>query len=178
LLVILAALCERTKRRISLIPPSVRRDAAMPALRRPTQRPARHRGRLSIRRRLRTRHAGNWLLSPAPAPDHARSPSRFHPIFHWRRTADDGADLFDPASALSQIKRTGSATATVFLGGLTYVVMRSSRVGRRSTRRETSLIFVFLGYTGPGTVKSLITLRAGNAWVCTRSPTMSSRRLT
>jgi hypothetical protein len=74
----------------------------MPRLRRPTQRPARRRGRLSVRRRLRTRHAGNWLLSPEPAPDHARSPSRLHPIFHWHRTADDGADLFDPASTLSQ----------------------------------------------------------------------------
>ena len=30
-----------------------------------------------------------------------------------------------------------------------------------------SLIFVFLGYTGPGMVKSLITLRTGNAWVHT-----------
>ena len=68
------------------------------------------------------------------------------------------------------LKLTGSATATVFLGGLTYAVMHlvegwSAFDSPRDT--ALSLIFVFLGYTGPGMVKSLITLRTGNAWVHT-----------
>jgi hypothetical protein len=68
------------------------------------------------------------------------------------------------------LKLTGSATTTVILGGLTYAVMHlvegwSAFDSTRDT--ALSLIFVFLGYTGPGMVKSLITLRTGNAWVHT-----------
>jgi hypothetical protein len=68
------------------------------------------------------------------------------------------------------LKLTGSATTTVILGGLTYAVMHlvegwSAFDSSRDT--ALSLIFVFLGYTGPGMVKSLITLRTGNAWVHT-----------
>ena len=60
--------------------------------------------------------------------------------------------------------------ATVFLGGLTYAVMHLVAGGSAfNSPRDTalSLIFVFLGYTGPEMVKSLITLRTGNAWVHT-----------
>jgi hypothetical protein len=68
------------------------------------------------------------------------------------------------------LKLTGSATTTVILGGLTYAVMHlvegwSAFDSSRDT--ALSLIFVFLGYTGPGMVKSVITLRTGNAWVHT-----------
>ena len=68
------------------------------------------------------------------------------------------------------LKLTGSATTTVILGGLTYAAMHlvegwSAFDSTRDT--ALSLIFVFLGYTGPGLVKSVITLRTGNAWVHT-----------
>ena len=68
------------------------------------------------------------------------------------------------------LKLTGSATTTVILGGLTYAAMHlvegwSAFDSTRDT--ALSLIFVFLGYTGPGMVKSVITLRTGNAWVHT-----------
>ena len=68
------------------------------------------------------------------------------------------------------LKLTGSPIITVFLGGLTYAAMHlvegwSAFDSSRDT--ALSLIFVFLGYTGPGMVKSLITLRTGNAWVHT-----------
>lgn len=65
------------------------------------------------------------------------------------------------------LKLTGSVTATVILGGLTYALMHlvegwSSFAGPRDT--ALSLIFVFLTYTGPGMFKSYFTLRTGNAW--------------
>lgn len=66
------------------------------------------------------------------------------------------------------LKLTGSYTATVLLGGVTYAAMHLvegwSVFG---SPRDTalSLLFVFLGYTGPGMIKSFITLRTGNAWV-------------
>ena len=43
-----------------------------------------------------------------------------------------------------------------------------SRAGRCSTAaRDTglSLVLVVLSYTGPGMIKSVLTLRTGNAWV-------------
>ena len=63
---------------------------------------------------------------------------------------------------------TGSAVATTVLGGLTYAAMHlvegwSVFDGPRDT--ALSLIFVMLGYTGPGMIKSVLTLRTGNAWV-------------
>jgi hypothetical protein len=66
------------------------------------------------------------------------------------------------------LKLTGSFTATVLLGGLTYALMHlvegwSSFAGPRDA--SLSLIFVFLTYVGPGMFKSFITLRTGNAWV-------------
>ncbi len=66
------------------------------------------------------------------------------------------------------LKLTGSTVATVVLGGVTYAAMHlvegwslfdSPRDG------ALSLIFVFLTYTGPGMIKSVLTLRTGNAWV-------------
>lgn len=66
------------------------------------------------------------------------------------------------------LKLTGSATTTVLLGGLTYALMHivegwSAFDSPRDT--ALSLIFVVLGYLGPGMIKTYITLRTGNAWV-------------
>jgi hypothetical protein len=63
---------------------------------------------------------------------------------------------------------TGSATTTVLLGGLTYALMHivegwSAFDSPRDV--ALSLIFVVLGYLGPGMIKTFITLRTGNAWV-------------
>lgn len=66
------------------------------------------------------------------------------------------------------LKLTGSPVVTVILGGLTYAGMHlvegwslfgSWRFG------AASLIMVFLQYFGPGMIKSVLTLRTGNAWV-------------
>jgi len=66
------------------------------------------------------------------------------------------------------LKLTGSAATTVLLGGLTYALMHivegwSAFDSPRDT--ALSLIFVVLGYLGPGMIKTFITLRTGNAWV-------------
>jgi hypothetical protein len=56
----------------------------------------------------------------------------------------------------------------VLLGGLTYALMHIvERWSAFDTPRDTvlSLIFVVIGYLGPGMIKSYITLRTGNAWV-------------
>jgi hypothetical protein len=66
------------------------------------------------------------------------------------------------------LKLTGSVTATVMLGGLTYALMHLVEGWSVfATPREAalSLVFVFLQYTGPGMFKSFVTLRTGNAWV-------------
>ncbi len=66
------------------------------------------------------------------------------------------------------LKLTGSATTTVLLGGLTYALTHivegwSAFDSPRDT--ALSLLFVVLGYLGPGMIKTFITLRTGNAWV-------------
>jgi hypothetical protein len=66
------------------------------------------------------------------------------------------------------LKLTGSVTTTVLLGGLTYALMHIVEGWSAfDTPRDTalSLIFVVLGYLGPGMIKAFITLRTGNAWV-------------
>jgi hypothetical protein len=66
------------------------------------------------------------------------------------------------------LKLTGSATATVLLGGLTYALMHivEGWSAFDSPRDAVlSLIFVVVGYLGPGMIKTYITLRTGNAWV-------------
>lgn len=66
------------------------------------------------------------------------------------------------------LKLTGSVIVTVLLGGLTYAalhlvegwsIFNSTRLG------ALSILFVFLQYFGPGMIKSVLTLRTGNAWV-------------
>jgi hypothetical protein len=66
------------------------------------------------------------------------------------------------------LKLTGSFATTVLLGGVTYAAMHLVEGwqvfdGPRDT--ALSLIFVLLQYFGPGMIKTVITLRTGNAWV-------------
>jgi hypothetical protein len=66
------------------------------------------------------------------------------------------------------LKLTGSAISTVLLGGLTYAAMHIVEGWSAfDSPRDTglSLIFVVLTYFGPGMIKSVLTLRTGNAWV-------------
>jgi hypothetical protein len=66
------------------------------------------------------------------------------------------------------LKLTGSTISTVLLGGLTYSAMHivegwSTFDSPRNL--ALSLIFVLFQYFGPGMIKSVLTLRTGNAWV-------------
>jgi hypothetical protein len=66
------------------------------------------------------------------------------------------------------LKLTGSAISTVLLGGLTYAAMHlvEGWSAFDSPRHAAlSLLFVFFQYFGPGMMKSVLTLRTGNAWV-------------
>jgi hypothetical protein len=66
------------------------------------------------------------------------------------------------------LKLTGSFTATVILGGLTYAAMHLVEGWSNfSDPRDValSLIFVVLTYAGPGMFKTYLTLRTGNAWI-------------
>ena len=66
------------------------------------------------------------------------------------------------------LKLTGSFTATVMLGGLTYAAMHIVEGWSNfSSPRDMalSLIFVVLTYAGPGMFKTYVTLRTGNAWI-------------
>jgi hypothetical protein len=66
------------------------------------------------------------------------------------------------------LKLTGSAISAVLLGGLTYAAMHIVEGWSAfDSPRDTvlSLIFVLLQYFGPGMIKSVLTLRTGNAWV-------------
>jgi hypothetical protein len=66
------------------------------------------------------------------------------------------------------LKLTGSGTTTVLLGGVTYAAMHIVEgwsVFNTPRDIALSLIFVVLQYFGPGMMKTVITLRTGNAWV-------------
>lgn len=66
------------------------------------------------------------------------------------------------------LKLTGSTAATVILGGLTYTVFHLwDAWARFGSTRETFLsgAFLLLTYFAPGMMKSVLTLRTGNAWV-------------
>jgi hypothetical protein len=66
------------------------------------------------------------------------------------------------------LKLTGSVVSTVLLGGLTYAAMHIVEgwsVFNSPRNAALSLIFVVLQYFGPGMIKSVLTLRSGNAWV-------------
>jgi hypothetical protein len=66
------------------------------------------------------------------------------------------------------LKLTGSIAATIVLGGLGYTAMHvldawTAYYGLRDG--ALSVMFLLLQYFGPGMVKSVLTLRTGNAWV-------------
>ena len=66
------------------------------------------------------------------------------------------------------LKLTGSVVATVLLGGISYAAMHlvegwSNFISPKYT--VLSILFVFFQYLGPGMIKSVLTLRTGNAWV-------------
>ncbi len=66
------------------------------------------------------------------------------------------------------LKLTNSVALTIILGGLTYAAVHvgDSWADYSSLSNSLlSLIFVTLQYFGPGMVKSVLTLRTGNAWV-------------
>jgi hypothetical protein len=66
------------------------------------------------------------------------------------------------------LKLTSSGATTVILGGVTYAAMHIVEGWSVfTTPRDIalSLIFVVLQYFGPGMIKTVITLRTGNAWV-------------
>jgi hypothetical protein len=66
------------------------------------------------------------------------------------------------------LKLTGSVVSTVLLGGLTYAAVHLVEGWSLfDTPADTvlSLTFVLFGYFGPGMIKSVLTLRTGNAWV-------------
>ena len=65
------------------------------------------------------------------------------------------------------LKVTGSVPATVLLGGLTYALLHvSDGWTDHSTPTDVvvSVLYVALFYTGPGMLKTFITVRTGNAW--------------
>lgn len=66
------------------------------------------------------------------------------------------------------LKLTGSAISAALLGGLTYAAMHvvEGWSAFDSPRHVAlSLLFVLFQYLGPGMMKSVLTLRTGNAWV-------------
>jgi hypothetical protein len=66
------------------------------------------------------------------------------------------------------LKLTGSAISTVLLGGLTYAgmhIVEGWSAFNSPRNAALSLLFVVFQYFGPGLIKSVLTLRTGNAWV-------------
>jgi hypothetical protein len=66
------------------------------------------------------------------------------------------------------LRVTGSATATVLCGGLTYAGLHfwdAWTVLSSPGSAMLSLVFLVFTYLGPGMIKSFLTLRTGNAWV-------------
>lgn len=66
------------------------------------------------------------------------------------------------------LKLTGSVVTTVILGGVTYAALHlfeAWTLWNSSTNIALSLIFLMFQYFGPGMVKSILTIRTGNAWV-------------
>ena len=66
------------------------------------------------------------------------------------------------------LKLTGSSISAVLLGGLTYAAMHIVEGWSLFDSPQhvvLSLVFVVFQYFGPGMIKSVLTLRTGNAWV-------------
>jgi hypothetical protein len=66
------------------------------------------------------------------------------------------------------LRLTGSVAATVVLGGIAYAVIHffdSWTAYDTVANGVLSVIFLMFQYFGPGIIKSVLTLRTGNAWV-------------
>ena len=66
------------------------------------------------------------------------------------------------------LRLTGSAAATVILGGVTYALLHVWDAWLVfDSPRDAVVSILFLGFTylGPGMIKTVLTLRTGNAWV-------------
>lgn len=66
------------------------------------------------------------------------------------------------------LRLTGSAVATVVLGGLTYTALHiwdAWTVFSSPGTAVLSVVFLLLTYFAPGMLKTVLTLRTGNAWV-------------
>jgi hypothetical protein len=66
------------------------------------------------------------------------------------------------------LRLTGSIPATVILGGVSYMAIHAFdpwAVWASPSAAGLSVLYLFFQYFGPGMVKSVLTLRTGNAWV-------------
>jgi hypothetical protein len=66
------------------------------------------------------------------------------------------------------LRLTGSTAATVVLGGLTYTLLHvwdAWAVFTSPRNAVLSVVFLAFTYFGPGMIKTLLTVRTGNAWV-------------
>jgi hypothetical protein len=66
------------------------------------------------------------------------------------------------------LRLTGSTATTVILGGVTYTLLHCFDgwlAFDTPSAVVLSIIFLFLQYFGPGMIKTVLTLRTGNAWV-------------
>jgi hypothetical protein len=66
------------------------------------------------------------------------------------------------------LRLSGSTATTVILGGVTYTLLHCFDGWLAYTTPSAvalSVIFLFLQYFGPGMIKTVLTLRTGNAWV-------------
>jgi hypothetical protein len=66
------------------------------------------------------------------------------------------------------LRLTGSTAATVILGGLTYTLLHlwdAWTVFTSPRGAVLSVIFLLFTYFGPGMIKTVLTVRTGNAWV-------------
>ena len=124
-----------------------------------------HRRGRDTRRSGRTDHISRLLQLERP-PDPAGCATVVRHLHARNGPADHGVDLRDPHPALPQVDRF--VRATVILGGVTYAAMHIVEgwsVFGTPRNIALSLIFVALQYFGPGMIKTVITLRTGNAWV-------------
>ena len=66
------------------------------------------------------------------------------------------------------LRLTGSVATTVILGGLTYALLHAIEgwtAFDTATNAVLSVAFILFQYFGPGMIKTVLTLRTGNAWV-------------
>jgi hypothetical protein len=85
-----------------------------------------------------------------------------------RRSLDCARDDRGTILLPRYLKLTGSIVDTVILGGVTYAALHlfeAWTLWDSPKNVALSLIFLMFQYFGPGMVKSVLTIRTGNAWV-------------